>query len=69
MDLSGGPVLDSCEHGKEPCGFINGRVYLDHLRHYNLQKDLTEWNNYLAHNEAKKHVFTKLKPKSQSGCI
>jgi hypothetical protein len=53
MDLSGGPVLDSCEHGKEPCGFIKGRVYLYHLRHYNLQKDPTEWNNYLARNEAK----------------
>jgi hypothetical protein len=53
VDLSGGPVLDSCEHGKEACGFIKGRVHPDHLRQYNFQNNCTELNNYSFYNKVK----------------
>jgi hypothetical protein len=48
-----GYINDSCEHCKEPCGFIKGRVYLDDLKHCNLQKDSKKWNNYSVHNKVK----------------
>ena len=37
-DFGTGPMADFCEHGNEPLGSINSKVFVKHLKDYLLLK-------------------------------
>ena len=40
-DFGTGPMADFCEHGNEPLGSINSKVFINHLKDHLLLKSNT----------------------------
>jgi len=43
-DFRIGPMADFCEHGNEPLGSINSKVFINHLKNYlRLKSNTNPW--------------------------